>query len=162
MQVPKTEHYLQLLSMMVLLVLLVSCTASGEYEIETFDLGNGRTIEIFASNDAEVSQSFYYQVKVDGTIVASLCMMCVGHDRGQLKFRTLLAKDGDLVGIFEQKFPEEILAIHDFKANASWPRMPMEYKNPEEHEQYGEALLKDLQAEHEGIQFRLGHKNACE
>jgi hypothetical protein len=162
MQVPKAEHHLQLLSMMVLLVLLVSCSASGEYEIETFDLGNGRSIEILASNDAEVSQSFYYQVKVDGNIVIPLFMMCVGHDRGQLEFRALLAKDGDLVGIFEQKFPEEILAIHDFKANASWPRMPSEYKNPEEHEQYGAALLKDLQAEHQDIQLRLGQKEACE
>jgi hypothetical protein len=148
--------------MMVLLVLLVSCSASGEYEIETFDLGNGRSIEILASNDAEVSQSFYYQVKVDGNIVIPLCMMCAGHDRGQLKFRTLSAKDGDLVGIFEQKYPEEILAIHDFKANASWPRMPSEYKNPEEHEQYGAALLKDLQAEHQDIQLKLGQKEACE
>ena len=77
----------------------------------------------------EVSQSIYYQVKVDQKIVIPLCMICAGHDRGQLKFKTLLAKDGDLVGIFEQKFPQEILAIHDFKSNNSWPRMkksPME------------------------------------
>jgi hypothetical protein len=40
--------------------------------------------------------------------------------------------------------------------------MPSEYKNPEEHEQYGAALLKDLQAEHQDIQLKLGQKEACE
>jgi len=34
--------------------MLVLPTVSGEYEIETFDLGNGRSIEILASKDAEV------------------------------------------------------------------------------------------------------------
>ena len=136
----------------LLLIILASCTATGEYEIETFDLGKGRSIEILASEDAEVSQSFYYQVKVDQKIVTTLCMICVGHDRGQLKFKTLIAKDGDLVGIFEQKHPQEILAIHDFKSHDSWPRQ----------EGFGAALLKDLQAEHKDIQLKLGQERACE
>ena len=143
-------------------IILISCTASGEYEVQTFDLGKGRSIEIFASENVEVSQSFYYQVKVDQKITIPLFRICGGHDRGQLKFKTLLAKDGDLVGIFEQKYPQEILAIHDFKSNASWPRMLSGYNSPEEHEEYGAALLKDLQAEHEDIQLKLGHERACE
>jgi len=148
-----TQHHWRLLSVaLVVLVMLVSCTATGEYEIETFDLGKGHSIEILASEDAEVSQSFYYQVKVGQKIVASLCMICVGHDHGQLKFKTLSASDGDLVGIFEQKFPQEILAIHDFKSNSSWPRQ----------EGSGATLLNELQAEHKDIQLTLGHRQACE
>ena len=94
---------------------------SGEYGIKNFDLGKGRSIELLASNDAEVSQSFYYQVKVDQKIIVPPFMICVGHDRGQLKFRTILAKDGDLVGIFEQKHPGELLALHDLTTRRRRP-----------------------------------------
>ena len=155
MQALKAKHYCKLSVLSVLISLLsLSCVdVPGEYEITTFDLGNGRSIEILASENAEVSQSFYYQVKVDQKIVVPLCMICVGHDRNQLKFKTLVAKDGDLVGIFEQKYPQEIMAIHDFKSKATWPA---------EHEQYGAALLSELQAEHQDKQLKLRDGRACE
>jgi hypothetical protein len=71
---------------MLVLLLSFSCTGvSGEYRITNFNLGQGRSIEILASEDAEVSQSFYYQVKLDEKIVVPLFMICVGHDRGQLR-----------------------------------------------------------------------------
>ncbi|MCA1575777.1 MAG: hypothetical protein LC794_00275 [Acidobacteria bacterium] len=90
-----------LLELSLVILLALSCTgASGEYQITNFDVGKGRSIEILASEDAEVSQSFYYQVRVNQKVVVPLFMICVGHDRGQLKFQTLLAKDGDLVGIY--------------------------------------------------------------
>ena len=163
MRVLNAQHYLWLRPVTVLfLVILVSCTVSGEYEIETFDLGKGRSIEILASKYMEVSQSFYYQVKVDQKIVIPLFRMCSGHDSGQLKFETLLAKQGDLVGIFEQKYPQEILVIHDFRSNASWPRMLEGYKSQAEYEQYGAALLKELQSEHKNIELKLGQERACE
>ena len=143
-----------------MLFLSLSCTdLSGEYEIANFDLGKGRSIEILASEDAEVSQSFYYQVKVDRKIIVPLVMICVGHDRGQLKFNTLLAKDGDVVGIFEQKHPQEILAIHDFKLNATWPGLLSDNKSTE-FRQSGTLLLRELQTEHENIQLAEGR--ACE
>ena len=111
MQTLKPKYYRRLCGLSLLVSLLVlSCTdIPGQYEITNFDLGKGRLIELLASNDAEVSQSFYYQVKVDQKIIVPLFMICVGHDRGQLKFGTILAKDGDLVGIFEQKHPRNCL-----------------------------------------------------
>jgi hypothetical protein len=149
------------LTVLILLVSL-SCTgASGQYEITKFDLGKGRSIEILASEDAEVSQSFYYQVRVDEKIVVPLVIICVGHDRGQLMFKTLLAKEGDVVGIFEQKHPEEMLAIHDFKSNATWPGLP----GPDQEAEFklsGNLLLRDLQAEHQNMQLTLADGRACE
>jgi hypothetical protein len=159
----KTKPF-ALLSALSVLILLVSlsCTGvSGEYEITNFDLGNGRTVEILASEDAEVSQSFYYQVRVNKKIVVPLVMICVGHDRGQLTFKTLPAKDGDLVGIFEQKQPEEMLAIHDFKSNATWPG----FLAPDQEAEFrlsGNLLLRDLQAEHQNMQLTLANGRACE
>ncbi len=153
MQVLKAQHYLWLRCVTVLfLILFVSCAASGEYEIETFNLGKDRSIELLASEDVEVSQSFYCQVKVDQKIVVPLFMICVDNNRGQLKFKTLLAEQGDLVGIFEQEYPQEILTIHDFRSNASWPRMLNGYKSPAEYEQYGAEVLKEDQAEHKNIE----------
>lgn len=163
MQVFKPKHYFQLSALGVLmLLLLVSCTdLSGQYEITTFDLAKGRSIKILASEDAEVSQSFYYEVKVDQKIIVPLIMICVGHDRGQLKFKTLFAKEGDLVGVFEEKYPQEILAIHDFKLSATWPGV-LSDDNRAELRQSGTLLLRDLQAEHQNIQLKLGGGHACE
>lgn len=158
-----TKRYGQLLGLTILAMFLsLSCTdLSGQYEITKFDLGKGRSIEILASEDAEVTQSFYYQVKVDRKIAVPLVMICVGHDRGQLKFNTLLAKEGDLVGVFEQKHPQEMLAIHDFKLNATWPGLLSDTKSTE-YKQSGTLLLKELQAEHQNIQLQLAEGRACE
>jgi hypothetical protein len=85
----------------------------------------------------------------------------MGHDRAQLKFNTLLAKDGDLVGIFEQKRPEQILALHDFKAKATWPGM-LTREQQGAFRMSGGLLLRDLQAEHQNIELRLSSDGACE
>ena len=163
MRVLKTKRHLSL-SMLGVLILLpsLSCTdVPGQYEIVTFDLGKGRSIEILASHNAEVSQSFYYQVKVDQKIVVPLVTICVGHDHGQLQFKTLVAKDGDLAGIFEQQRPEEMLAIHDFKSNATWPgslipEIETDFKSS------GTLLLRDLQTEHQNLRLKLAEGRACE
>ena len=126
---------------------LASCDDNGQYEVETFNLGNARSIEILASEHLEVTQSFYYQVKVDQKVVVRLGLMCVGIDRGQLKFGTLLAKSGDLVGVFEKKYPQEILAIHDFRTNITWPGIPAD-GGPERYQDHGASLLRELQSEH--------------
>jgi hypothetical protein len=142
------------------LLISTSCEQSGEYAIATLDLGKGRSIEILASNRVEVSQGFYYQVKVDGKVVVPMFMLCTGLDNGKLKFKTIAAKGGDLVAIFEQKYPDEILAIHDFKTNVSWPR-GFDRNTAMENNKIGEAFFKELQAEHPDIQLHLGQKHGC-
>lgn len=160
MRVLNVQNLLRSITSVLLLLGCASCSASGEYELETFDLGQHRSIQILASYELEVTQSIYYQVKVDDNIVIPVFMICVGIDRGQLRFGTLLAKGGDLVGIFEKRYPQEILAVHDFKTGASWPRL-LSYGSTEEYYRYGEALLKELQAEHQNVKLKLGHELAC-
>ena len=160
MRVLKGKNLLRSITSVLFLLGFASCSASGEYELVTFDLGQQRSIQILASENLEVTQSIYYQVKVDGNIVIPLSMICGGIDRGQLEFGTLLAKRGDLVGIFEKRFPQEILAVHDFKTDASWPRL-LSYGSTEAYYKYGEALLKELQAEHQNVKLKLGYKFAC-
>jgi hypothetical protein len=147
------------LSVCVLLI-SASCEQSGEYLIATLNLNKERSVEILASNRVEVSQGLYYKVKVDGKVVVPLTLMCTGLDNGKLKFKTIAAKGGDLVAIFEQKYPAEILAIHDFKSNVSWPR-GFDYNTPMENEKIGEAYFKELQAEHPEIQLHLGQIHGC-
>jgi hypothetical protein len=143
-----------------LVLLSASCEQRGEYELAILDLGKGRSFQIFATNHVEVSQGILYQVKVDGNVVVPLTLLCTGSDNGKLKFKTISAKGGDLVGIFEQKYPEEILAIHDFKSNVSWPR-GFDENTPAEKAKIGEAFFKELQAEHPEIQLYLGQKHGC-
>ena len=73
----------------------------------------------------------------------------------------LLAKDGDIAGIFEQKHPQEMLAIHDFKLNATWPGLLSDNKSTE-YKQSGTLLLEELQAEHRNIHLQLSEGRACE
>lgn len=157
-----TGRYGKWLSTLTLVLALISasCEASGEYEMETFDLGNGRSIEILASKHLEVTQSFYYQVKVNQQVVVPIVMICVGIDRGQLKFKTLFAKSGDLVGVFEQRNPQEILAIHDFKTNTTWPGAVTD-GGSERYQQHEATLLQQLQIEHPEMTLKMGQNHAC-
>jgi len=118
----------------LLSLLFVSCSVSGQYEIH---------------------------VKVDGKVVIPLFMICSTLDHGQLDFQALLARDGDLVGVFEKEHPQEILAVHDFKTNASWPRV-LSYNSTDEYYQFGKALLQQLQAEHPNLELKLGSDRACD
>jgi hypothetical protein len=110
----------------------------------------------------EVTQSFYYQVRVGDRIIVPICMICAGHDTGKFKFKTIVAKKGDLfslVGVYEQKYPDEILAMHDFSSNTTWPSGK---ESPTHLNQLGEELLKELQVEHKEIKLKKGQDSACE
>ena len=161
MQVFKVKNLVRSVAGVLVVLTLLSCSVSGEYEIVTFELGRQRSIQILASEYLEVTQSIYYQVKVDGKVVVPLFRMCGGIDRGQLNFKTLLAEGGDLVGIFEKRYPQDILAVHDFKTNATWPAL-LSYGSTDEYYKFGEALLKKLQAEHQNLDLKLSNDHACE
>lgn len=160
MQVFNVRNLLCPAASVLLLLILVSCSTSGQYEIVTFDVGQHRSIQILASEYLEVTRSFYYQVKVDEKVVVPLFRMCGGIDSDHLRFKILVAQGGDLVGIFEKRYPQEILAIHNFKTNASWPAL-LSYGSTDEYYKFGEALLKELQAEHRDLELRLDEGRAC-
>jgi hypothetical protein len=54
-----------------------------------------------------------------------------------------------------------MLAIHDFKSNATWPGL----LGPDQEAEFrlsGNLLLRDLQAEHQNRQLTLANGRACE
>ena len=160
MQVLNVRNLVRSVAGVLLLLTVLSCSASGEFEIVTFELGQQRSIQILASEYLEVSRSFYYQVKVDEKVVVPLIRICGGIDYAHLEFKTLLANGGELVGIFERRYPQDILAVHDFKTNASWPSV-RSYNSTDEYYKYGEALLEKLQTEHRNLDLRLNNARAC-
>ena len=101
-----------------------------------------------------------FRSKVDEKVVVPLIMICGGIAYSHLEFKTLVANGGDLVGIFEKRYPQDILAVHDFKTNASWPSV-LSYDSTDEYYEFGEALLKKLQAEHRNLDLKLDNARAC-
>ena len=143
------------LSLLVLFSNLSCALPKGHYLVTTLSVGPGRTIEILASYDIDGGRGIFYRVNVNGETVAPLSLMCVGLDTKKLKFTTITANDGDLVGIFEQRYPDDILAMHDFKSNRSWPY------GYQEHGQWGDELLRELQEVHSDRKFQTGNGRGC-
>jgi hypothetical protein len=148
------------LGALLLILTSLSCgRAEGEYELAKIDLDPHRSIEILASETMEVSQALYCQVSVDGKVVVPIFLICSGHDSGKLKFAAITAKNGELVGVFEQRFPDEILVLHDFSSNQTWPLD--RFKSLEASERLKEELLQELQAEHNDLQLKTGFSRGC-
>ena len=96
---------------------------------------------------------------VDGKIIVPIFRICSGHDSGKLNFRTITAKNGDLVGVFEQRYPNDILALHDFNSNRTWPEA--RDKSLAEVEQLRSDLLRELQAEHQNLTLQTETGRGC-
>ena len=149
-------NYRNLVLSLPLLLANLSCEGpKGEYLITSLNPGPGRTIEILASYDVDGGRGIYYRVNVNGETVAPLSLMCVGLDTDKLKFKTITANNGDLVGVFEERYPLEILAMHDFKMNRTWPHDRIA------HGQWGDELLRELQSAHSDRKFQLGEGSGC-
>src|ERR1051325_8229578 len=93
------------LSLLVLLGTLSCAPPKGEYLVTTLNVGPGRTIEILASYDVDGGRGIFYRVNANGQKVVPRWLMCVGLDTGKLKFKTITANSGDLVGVFEERYP---------------------------------------------------------
>lgn len=81
-------------------------------------------------------------------------MICAGHDRGQLEFKTLLAKGGDVVGIFAQSVRRRCL---QFMISRRMPPGPglLSRDIQTDFKLSATLHLKDLQAEHQNRQLTL-------
>jgi len=88
-----------------------------EYPVTTFEVGQDKSIVILAATEWELSQPFYYEVRVNGEVVVPKFLICGGKDDGKFKFNVMSAKGGHLVGVFAEKYPREVLALHDFSEN---------------------------------------------
>ena len=147
------------LAALVLISAIVACDSKGEYEIAQIKVSPRWTIDILASRELEVSQSIYYRVKVDDVVVVPIFNICNGFaGRGQ-QFKIFTAEAGTLVGVYEARFPNEILALHDFNKNETWPSAPT--RTRDENERVRQDLLQRLQKEHPGINFKTGSGSGC-
>jgi hypothetical protein len=55
----------------------------------------------------------------------------------------LKAKNGDLIGIAEERSPNTILVVHDFNSGQTWPGKCF-YDSPEQCRKKGASLLENL------------------
>lgn len=137
----------------------LACDSKSEYEIAQIKVSPRWTIDILASSEMEVSQSIYYRVRVDDEVVVPLFRICSGHaGRGQ-RFNVITAKEGALVGVYEARYPDEILALHDFNSNETWPSAPT--RTVDENEKVRQELLDQLQKEHPNLNLRTGRGSGC-
>lgn len=145
--------------MLVAISAILACESKGEYEIEQLKISPRWTIDILAANDVEASQSIYYRVSVDNKVVVPVFRICGGHaGRGQ-QFKFIAAKEGTLVGVYEARFPEEILALHDFVKNETWPSAVT--STLEEQEEARQNLLGQLKKEHPNLNLKTGDGAGC-
>ena len=154
--------YIFLVIVLAALVLIssnLSCDSKGEYEIAQIKVSPRWTIDILASREIEVSQSIYYRVKVDDVVVVPVSRICSGFAGRGEQFKIFTAEAGTLVGVYEARFPNEILALHDFNKNETWPSAPT--RTRDESEQVRQDLLQRLQKEHSSLNFKTGSGSGC-
>ena len=111
---------------------------------------------ILAATEWELSQPFYYEVRVNGEVVVPKFLICGGKDDGKFKFNVMSAKGGHLVGVFAEKYPREVLALHDFSENLTWPgalKNESETHNPPTRKR----LLDELQRENLDDKLTIGN-----
>lgn len=156
------RRYIFLIIVLTTLVLIsstLSCDSKGEYEIAQINVSPRWIIDILASREIEVSQSIYYRVKVDNVVVVPVSRICSGFAGRGEQFKIFTAEAGTVVGVYEARFPNEILALHDFNKNETWPSAPT--RTRDESERVRQDLLQRLQKEHPGINFKTGYGSGC-
>lgn len=149
----------RLLAALVLISATLACDNEGEYEIAQIKVSPRWSIEILASREVDIFQSIYYRVRVDNEVVVPVFRICSGFaNRGQ-QFHIITAKEGTLVGVYEARYPDEILALHDFNKNETWPSAPT--RTRDENEKIRQELLDQLQREHPNLNLNTGRGSGC-
>lgn len=149
--------------MAFLLTALSACSWDRFYErkyvVTSIPAGDGRAILISTDQACEISCGIYYEVKVLDQIVVPMSSICSG-DAETLTFKAIFAKEGNLVGVYEETWPERLLLLHDFTTQSSWPRsLPDE--GGHQTDSRGLKLLEAFQKEHPNKHFRFAWGGAC-
>jgi hypothetical protein len=148
-----------ILAALVLISGTLACDSVGEYEIAQIKVSPRWTIEILASREVDVFQSIYYRVRVDDEVVVLTSRICSGYANRAHQFQIITAKEGTLVGVYEARYPDEILALHDFNNNETWPAAPT--RTRDENEKVRQELLDQLQKEHPNLNLNTGRGSGC-
>lgn len=137
-------------------------SCADQYVVERLDVGQGQEIVFYGDTYVDVAQCIRYEVNVNGkTVVPQRCICFVSAgDSRDLKFKLLLAKGGNLVGVSVKDNPNMIFAIHDFNKSLTWPG-EIEGKRAIDEKEIPERLFKELQNEYPQIKRDIlyGHGN---
>lgn len=138
-----------------LIILLSSCSCKEAYPVAKLNAGANRVINIYVACSDAPTDPIFYEIAVDGKVIIEKRMMCSGSYYGDYRFEVITAMNGNLVGVIETSHPENILALHDFSANETWPG-GRDDQTPMEHYKIGEKLLEQLQKEHPEKKLNIG------
>jgi hypothetical protein len=134
---------------------LVTCLLNGHMTVGDIDAGNAREFRILADCNWEVSCPLMYEVLENGDVLQPLDDFgFTTADVSTLRFRTLMANDGNLVAVVEPEAPDVLLIVHDFSTGDSWPAQGGD-EGFEAVKKRGHLLLDDLQEGNPESQFIL-------
>lgn len=116
---------LTILSMLFALFLAGYKYASGKAVVQELDCGNGRTIRISTERFPEYGKGIYYDVVEQGVIVVPCTLFDTlppNESTETLTYVLLSPGVSDLIGVVRSSSRSEVLVMHDFGRNRSWPR----------------------------------------
>jgi hypothetical protein len=115
--------------------------------IQQFELGSDRTISIYEECGwRELSSIIYYDVQAGDTRVIPISE--IGYyelaEVDQLTFEVIEAEAGNLIGILETSTEPQLIIVHDFVSNFSWPHENnYYYDSPEQERPYVDPAWLD-------------------
>ena len=139
--------------LLVCVITLCSCDFNPIYYEKTFDVGNGRTIRIFANKNHDVTRAYYCAIYNKGTVEVS--KSCIGGFGPFEKPEFLVYKsvDGTIVGIYKKGNPNYIYMLHDFSTKENYPHVPDSYDGLE-RVRLRNKLLSKLQKDFPDIKLK--------
>lgn len=139
----------------VLIALSSALSCSQQYVVSRLGIPGAREIVILTDYYFENDRKYSYEIVANGESIVPTTALCVGDDPEKLRFEVVLGKQGDIVGLVENKRPGEVLMLYDLKSGESWPHaLPSE--SFENQKTRGLKLLEKLQAEEPARVLKLG------
>lgn len=123
-------------------------------DIQELILDSSRSVRISAKLQPGRA-AMYYQIKIDGQATHDPVFFATANPTGQtVQFVFHKANEGELIGIAQGVAPTQILILHDYAANTSWP-------TPEQRQvtEQAQELLDRLRQENEALDQNLVDAN---
>jgi hypothetical protein len=125
------------------------------YRVAELDAGGGRSVSILAERDYDNTQPVYYEVRAEGRVVVprTYISSIEPDDTKRLRLKLVWNKAGSVCGVVDERLPQKLWVLHNFKTGETWPRC--ESGGLERCEQGGEALLHELQKDYPEVGYTL-------
>jgi hypothetical protein len=143
---------------LVLCAVCISCSWFQRYRVlTTLPAGEqGNSIVILEDVYYDNGRRLYYQVKNGEKVVVDRHFICSQLDTDKhSNFKTITAREGNLVAVFQESRPDSIIVLHDFASHQTWPAVLSDSESYVETRNRGNALLALLQQEHTNLKLKL-------